>query len=109
MPNTERVTVTLPVGIVDEIDRLEPNRSRFVLEAVRHELWRRRSEDLRRSLRAPHPESSRFAEEGFGEWAERLPDDTASDLVDLTAGTEVEWIPEKGWSRARDIKRGRRR
>jgi hypothetical protein len=30
MPPTERVTVTLPVDLVERIDRLESNRSRFV-------------------------------------------------------------------------------
>ena len=37
MPKTnERVTITLPTEVVRDIDRLEKNRSRFVLEAVRH-------------------------------------------------------------------------
>ena len=37
----ERVTVTLPAEVVEDIDRQERNRSRFVLEAVRRELKRR--------------------------------------------------------------------
>ena len=101
MANTERVTVTLPANVVEDIDRVEPNRSRFILEAVRHELRRRRKEDLRRSLRGPHPESGQLAEEGFSEWATSLPDEEASDLVDLKAGTPVRWIRGEGWVRGR--------
>jgi len=50
MPNVERVTVTLPESLVRDIDRREENRSKFVAEAVRRELDRRRRCDLRRSL-----------------------------------------------------------
>ena len=46
-PLAERVTVTMPSELVAGIDRIEANRSRFIAEAVRHE--------LRRSLEAPHP------------------------------------------------------
>jgi hypothetical protein len=97
MPASERVTVTLPVEVVQDIDRLEKNRSKFVLEAVRYELKRRRREELRRSLHNPHPESEQFADAGFDEWASGLPDENAGDLVDLKAGTSVRWIPGKGW------------
>jgi len=38
MATTERVTVTLPVELVEGIDRFERNRSRFIAEAVAHEL-----------------------------------------------------------------------
>jgi hypothetical protein len=99
MPNTERVTVTLPVNVVEDIDRIESNRSKFVLEAVRHELRRRRKEDLRRSLRNPHPESNALAEEGFSAWSKSLPDEEISDFVDLETGTPVQWIPNEGWVR----------
>lgn len=97
MPST-RVTVTLPPDTVEEIDRLEPNRSRFVLEAVRRELARRRREELRRSLRQPHAEAMAVAEEGFVDWAERLPDEAAGQLVDPRGGTAVRWTPGKGWT-----------
>jgi Arc/MetJ-type ribon-helix-helix transcriptional regulator len=97
MPTNERVTVTLPTEVVRDIDRLEKNRSKFVLEAVRHELQRRRREDLQRSLRNPHPEIERLAEEGFDEWAGSLPEEDAADLVDLKAGTPVRWVPGEGW------------
>ena len=40
-PPTERVTVTMPGELVAGIDRIEGNRSRFIAEAVRHELQRR--------------------------------------------------------------------
>jgi len=52
---TARVTVTLPADVVEDIDKLERNRSAFVLDAVRHELQQRRREQLRRSLEQPHP------------------------------------------------------
>ena len=92
-----RVTVTLPGEIVGAIDRFERNRSRFVLEAVRHELERRRREALEQSLRQPHAESSQLAELGLEEWASRLPDEDVTDLVDMHAGTPIEWVPGEGW------------
>ena len=92
-----RVTVTLPAELVDEIDRLESNRSKFVLEGVRRELRRRRREALRESLRAPHSEASEIAEEDFGEWADSLPDEDLDNLVDEESGTVVHWVPGEGW------------
>ncbi|MBI4511200.1 MAG: hypothetical protein HY698_16325 [Deltaproteobacteria bacterium] len=97
MPTSERVTVTLPTEVVRDIDRIEKNRSKFVLEAVRHELRRRRREELRRSLRSPHPESAQLAEAGFDEWASGLPTDDAAELVNMEAGTPVRWLPGEGW------------
>jgi hypothetical protein len=97
MPTNERVTVTLPAEVVRDIDRLESNRSRFVLEAVRHELRLRRRAELRRSLRSPHPEGEQLAEAGFVDWAESLPDEDAAGLVDMKAGTPVRWVPGEGW------------
>ena len=102
MPTTERVTVTLPAEVVRDIDRLERNRSKFILKAVRQELQRRRREELRRSLRNPHPEGGRLAEEGFDEWAEGLPGDDASSLVDMKAWTPVHWVPGEGWVESRE-------
>ncbi|HEY3359493.1 MAG TPA: ribbon-helix-helix domain-containing protein [Polyangia bacterium] len=100
MPTNERVTVTLPAEIVRDIDRLENNRSKFVLEAVRHELQRRRREELKRSLRRPHPESEHLSEAGFNEWAGSLPAEDAAAIVDLEAGTPVRWVPGEGWIEA---------
>jgi len=97
MPTQARVTVTLPEEVVRDIDRIEQNRSKFVLEAVRHELRRRRREELRRSLRAPHPEAAVVAEAGLDDWGDRLPDEDASGLVDPCAGKAVSWIPGEGW------------
>ena len=101
MPTNERVTVTLPAEVVRDIDRLEHNRSRFVLEAVRRELHRRRRAELKRSLRNPHPESEQLAEAGFGEWAASLPAEEVLELVDMNAGTPVRWVPGEGWVEAR--------
>jgi Arc/MetJ-type ribon-helix-helix transcriptional regulator len=102
MPTSDRVTVTLPTEVVRDIDRLERNRSKFVLEAVRRELQRRRREQLRRSLRSPHPERERLAEAGFDEWAGSLPAEDAADLVDIEAGKPVRWVPGEGWVEAHE-------
>src|SRR5229473_3522209 len=93
----ERVTVTLPAEVVQDIDRREPNRSRFILEAVRRELKRRQRQELNRSLQNPHPETGELADAGFEEWAARLPEEKASDLVDLRKGRSVRWVPGRGW------------
>jgi hypothetical protein len=102
MATTERVTVSLPVAVVRDIDRLERNRSKFVLEAVRRELDRRRGAELRRSLDNPHPDSARLAEEGFDDWAKGLPAEDASDLVDIGAGKPVRWSLGEGWLEPRE-------
>ena len=102
MANNERVTVTLPTELVRDIDRLERNRSKFVLKAVRHELERRRREELQRSLHNPHPESTQLAEAGFDEWATGLPTEDSADLVDLSAGKPVRWLPGQGWVEANE-------
>src|SRR5579885_68559 len=98
MPTSERVTVTLPADLVREIDRLEKNRSKFLQEAARRELDRRRRALLERSLRSPHPETADLAEAGFQDWASSLPEEDAAGLVDLQAGKEVRWAPGDGWT-----------
>lgn len=97
MPS-DRVTVTLPPDLLRDMDRRAPNRSKFIQEAVHHELLRLRREELERSLSAPHPESERVAEMGVAEWASRLPDDDAAELLDLEHGSEVRWTPGEGWT-----------
>ena len=94
---TTRVTVTLPSELVEEVDRLERNRSRFVLEGVRREVQRRKREELRRSLTAPHPESLELADEGLASWSERLPDEDTGEILDPAAGTAVSWRKGEGW------------
>lgn len=95
-PTTERVTVTLPVELVADIARYEPNRSRFIAEAVQHELRLRRQQELGRSLANPHPEASELAEAGLADWGSSLPADDEG-LVDSTAGTAVRWVEGAGW------------
>ena len=99
MPTTERVTVTLPAELIVNIDRLERNRSRFIAQAVEHELARRRHEGLRRSLEHPHPEAAELADAGLDEWSATLPDGDEG-LVDLSAGTPVRWVEGQGWIEA---------
>ena len=93
---TERVTITLPAELVHRIDRLERNRSRFVAEAVRNELARRRRVELQRSLARPHPETVEHAEIGLDAWGTDLPagDDA---LVDTSAGVAIRWDEDSGW------------
>jgi post-segregation antitoxin (ccd killing protein) len=100
-----RVTVTLPTELIEDIDQLERNRSRFVQEAVRREVERRRREELRRSLRNPHGEVRETAELGYRSWAEALPAEDVSAIVDPGAGTAVRWVPEKGWTERADSPR----
>jgi hypothetical protein len=97
MGTTERVTVTLSAELVEEIDRLERNRSRFITEAVEHELTRRRRDALLSSIHNPHPETVDLADAGLGEWTADLPDDEG--LVDARGGTAVLWVEGRGWVR----------
>lgn len=92
----ERITVTFPPDLVHEIDRRERNRSKFIQEAVRKELERRRRAELELSLQNPHPETREMVELGLGDWLEGLPEE-ADDLLDPEAGTDVCWIPGEGW------------
>lgn len=93
---SERVTVTMPAELVAGIDRIERNRSRFIAEAVRHELKRRQRQALLRSLQEPHPDSLITAELGLETWSQGLP---AGDhnLLDPSAGVPLHWEREKGW------------
>ncbi|MDM7936715.1 MAG: ribbon-helix-helix domain-containing protein [Cyanobium sp. CZS 48M] len=95
-PLAERVTVTMPYELVAGIDRIEGNRSRFIAEAVRHELQRRQRLELLRSLEAPHPESAATAALGLADWAEAMPEED-SDLLDPSAGVPMDWRPGSGW------------
>ena len=94
--NTERVTVTLPSNLLDGIDRFEQNRSRFIAQAVEHELEHRRREELLRSVRSPHPGGDDLSELGTGDWLPDLVED-AAELVDLAGGTPVRWVSGDGW------------
>jgi metal-responsive CopG/Arc/MetJ family transcriptional regulator len=96
MATLERVTITLPVELLEDIDRREKNRSKFVVEAVRGELERRRRAELRRSLQNPHSESVEFTDREIEEWALSLPEETEA-LVDSSSGTPVRWLPGEGW------------
>ena len=97
MPNVVRVTVTLSEDLLRDIDRRERNRSKFVAEAVRRELDRRRRAELRLSLENPHPESAELTEQGLEEWSRGLPEEDAESLLDNKAGKAVRWIPGEGW------------
>ena len=102
MASVERVTVTLPTDLVRDIDRREKNRSKFVADAVRHELDRRRREELHRSLQNPHPESTDLANEGLEAWTRSLPEEDTEALVDSSAGKPVRWVSGEGWVEERE-------
>ncbi len=96
MVNTERVTVTLPSNLLAGIDRFEQNRSRFITQAVEHELEHRRREELLHSVSSPHPSGDHLSELGTGDWLPDLVED-AAELVDLAGGTPVRWVSGDGW------------
>lgn len=91
----ERVTVTLPADLVEKIDQLERNRSRFIAEAVEHELAQRRREALLQSVQNPHPETTDLVDIGLSDWVSDLPGDET--LVDAHGGTPVRWVEGQGW------------
>jgi asparagine synthetase B (glutamine-hydrolysing) len=97
MSAIERVTVTISHDLLRDIDRREKNRSKFIAEAVRRELDRRRRAELRRSLENPHPEAAELAEQGLTDWARELPDEDTEALIDSAAGKAVRWVPGEGW------------
>src|SRR5262245_22874841 len=95
MGSTERVTVTLSSALVEEIDLLERNRSRFIAEAVQHELARRRREALLKSVQNPHFETGELVDTDLTHWTADVPDDDG--LVDPAGGTAVRWVEGQGW------------
>lgn len=96
MATTERVTVTLPIALIEGIDRFERSRSRFIAEAIEHEIVRRRLGGLRLSLASPHPEATELAETGLADWDASLPEGDEG-LVDEAAGKPVRWVEGRGW------------
>lgn len=93
----ERVTITLSADLLQEVDHLERNRSRFIAEAVQHEVARRRRAALMESVRSPHPEATQLVDAGLADWTSELPDDEG--LLDPSGGTAVCWVEGKGWIR----------
>jgi hypothetical protein len=97
MPAMERVTVTLPAHLVDKIDQLERNRSRFIAEAVEHELNQRRRDALLQSVQNPHPETTELVDVGLSDWVSDLPGEAT--LVDANGGIAVRWVEGQGWTK----------
>ena len=96
MGNRERVTITLSGDLVEGIDRLARNRSRFIAEAVQHELARRQRDALLQSINRPHPDIIELADIGLADWTSDLPNDDEG-LVDTRGGIAVRWIEDRGW------------
>ena len=97
MPAMQRVTVTLPADLVEKIDQLERNRSRFIAEAVERELTLRRRDALLQSVQNPHPETTELIDVDLSDWVSDLPADET--LVDASVGTPVRWIEGQGWTK----------
>jgi hypothetical protein len=95
MATSERVTITLPADLLQEVDQLERNRSRFIAEAVQHEVARRRRAALMESVGSPHPETTQLTDAGLIDWTADLPDDEG--LLDPSGGTAVRWVEGQGW------------
>ena len=94
----ERVTVTLPAELVEAIDGIEHNRSRFVAVAVRNEILRRRREQFVVSLDNGHPDSGELTVLGLDDWATGYPPDEER-IVERDAGDRVRWKECHGWFR----------
>jgi hypothetical protein len=98
---TQRITLTLPSASIARIDRVEHNCSRFITDAVERELARQLRAELRRSLKAPHPEVLELAELRLGAYRKELPPEL-SDLVAPGAGVAVAWFEGEGWRPTED-------
>src|SRR5690349_13185947 len=99
MSAVERVTITLAADLVESIDKIERDRNRFISEAIKRELARRRHAGLLQSLHHPHADTADFLDPELTEWTSDLPEDDG--LVNMAAGTPVRWIEGKGWIRER--------
>lgn len=95
---SQRITVSLPSGLLKGIDKRSKNRSEFMQRAVRHEFERELTEKLNQSLNSPHPKSISLEEEGVVEWLESLPDE-AADLGDPSKGKTIHWSQDMGWDK----------
>jgi len=93
---TERVAVTLPTDLLEDVDQLDGNRSRFIAEAVQREVIRRRRATLMQSVESPHPETTRVVDGDLTDWMADWSHDEG--LLDPSAGTAVRWIEEQGWT-----------
>lgn len=95
---SQRITVSLPSGLLKGIDKRSKNRSEFMQRAVRHEFERELTEKLNQSLNSPHPKSISLEEEGVVEWLESLPDE-ATGLGDPPVGAGIRWAQDTGWEK----------
>jgi hypothetical protein len=97
MTEMTRVTVTLARSQLEEVARREPNRSRFIQEAVRRELARRARLDLEESLAHPHAESRELEPQGLDEWPLGGAESDVEGILDEHTGTAVSWTEGAGW------------
>lgn len=95
----QRITLTLPSEVVTAIDRTTHDRDSFVTDAVRHEIDRRREDQLQRSLDRPHPETSMANKSVPRDWPTGVPHDEWDELLTSELGQDICWEEEKGWQR----------
>ena len=70
----------------------------LVTPSLQHYFWKsQRREELRLSLRNPHPESADLAQQGLEEWTRGLPEEDTGALLDNKSGKPVQWISGEGW------------
>ena len=93
----QRIALTLPSEVITEIDRTTHDRDSFVEDAVRHEIDRRREDQLRRSLDDPHPETSKAVGSSPSNWPTGVPHDEWDELLRSELGEEIRWEEAKGW------------
>ena len=102
MPGVDRVTVTLPNDLVREIDRREKNRSKFIAEAVRNELDRRRRDELTGRWTTPTPRvlnsPSRDLRSGRAAYPRKMPRHSST----VNAGRPIRWVSGEGWVEGRE-------
>jgi hypothetical protein len=99
MAPVERITVTLPPGLVSQIDRVDTNRSGFLARAARRELRRLERKALKLSLdaRVFTEEDRELEAAGLADYGSSLPDEDCEAMIDPSAFKPVRWVAGKGW------------
>lgn len=99
MAQVERITVTLPPGLVSQIDRVDTNRSGFLARAARRELRRLERKALKLSLdaRVFTGEDRELVAAGLADYGSSLPDEDCEAMIDLSAFKPIRWVAGKGW------------
>lgn len=99
MAQVERITVTLPPGLVSQIDRVDTNRSGFLARAAHRELRRLERKALKLSLdaRVFTEEDRELEAAGLADYGSSLPDKDCEAMIDPSAFKPIRWVVGKGW------------